>query len=156
MLCIVQICLALLVIVAGMFLLATTQKDNLGGFFKAVAYSVLVLGFITFIASVGCALCGGACGPKDCDRPMNCSMQQSSCMQMDRNNCGGGGMMMMGGSCCRDGGMMKSCGPGGAGKCGGRKAKKCKMKWMDDDDMIEEEMEIKKTFEKGATPAEKK
>ena len=39
---------SLLVIVAGMFLLAKTQKDNLSNFFRYVAWFVIIVGFLNF------------------------------------------------------------------------------------------------------------
>jgi energy-coupling factor transporter transmembrane protein EcfT len=41
---------SLLVIVAGMFLLAKTQKDNLSNFFKYVSYFVIIVGFLNLFA----------------------------------------------------------------------------------------------------------
>ena len=47
-----SISLALLVIVAGMFLLAKTSKDNLGKFFKIVSYFVIISGFLVIFCSI--------------------------------------------------------------------------------------------------------
>ncbi len=38
--------MSLLVIIAGMFLLAKTQKENLSNFFKYVSYFVILVGFL--------------------------------------------------------------------------------------------------------------
>ena len=41
--------MSLLVIIAGMFLLAKTQKENLSNFFKYVSYFVILIGFLNLI-----------------------------------------------------------------------------------------------------------
>jgi hypothetical protein len=41
---------SILVIVAGMFLLAKTQKDNLSNFFKYISYFVIIFGFLSLFA----------------------------------------------------------------------------------------------------------
>ena len=45
----IHFCLALLVLVAGMQLLAKTQKENLGAFFKWVSYGVITLAVLILI-----------------------------------------------------------------------------------------------------------
>lgn len=66
--------LALLAIVAGMFLLAKTRAEALGKFFKFVSYTVIVAGFLCLICCIMhcCCMMG-------CSSGSSC-MQQEQCM----------------------------------------------------------------------------
>jgi ABC-type nickel/cobalt efflux system permease component RcnA len=60
---------SLLVIVAGMFLLAKTQKDGLSNFFKYISYFVIILGFLNLF-------CGGVhMFMKHCSQHCNSEMK---------------------------------------------------------------------------------
>ena len=84
--CLASIGLLLIALVGGMFLLAKSDKDTLGIFYKVVAWFVIVLATL-------CLLC---CG-------MRCAMGR--CGMNNSMNCHG---MMMGGGMCEDeGGMCK-------------------------------------------------
>lgn len=90
MFCIIQISLTLLVIVAGMFLLAKAQKDNLNTLYKAIAYGVITVGFVTFLCAVGCALCSSKCykgGEKNCGMYSNGCQSGGGQCQMNTNGC---------------------------------------------------------------------
>lgn len=72
------VCLGLLTVTAGMFLLAKTRNEGLGKFFKTTAYIVIVFGFLSFGASLVHLFCPmhkqhggkGCCGPE-----MHCAAQ---------------------------------------------------------------------------------
>lgn len=57
MLILIAISVSLLVIVAGMLLLAKTRKEQLGKLFSAVSYTIVIAGLIILIS----AFCGGIC-----------------------------------------------------------------------------------------------
>jgi len=122
---------ALLVIFAGMKLLAQTKKDALGNMFKYVSWFITIMGFLML-------LCVGAhCIMRHCHRGGHCMMMKT---EMRSGGCGSGEMggmnschrgMMMGGSCC--GGMMNGYSNGnsccattmGGGCNGGMMNKEC-------------------------------
>jgi hypothetical protein len=61
----------LLALVAGMFLLNKTRKDNLGGFFKFVSWFVIVASFVMMVYAISANCCRimkhhGMCGDKCC------------------------------------------------------------------------------------------
>ena len=83
---------SLLVIVAGMFLLAKTQKDGLSNAFKYVSYFVIGCGFITFFGG------GAAFVIKRCmmccqmENRMNCERSFENCSHWGHSeSCGRGG-----------------------------------------------------------------
>ena len=92
--------LALLVIVAGMKLMAQAQKESLGNLYKYVSWFVVVMGFL-------CLLCVGMhcamrCHRNHCERMENrCEMHEhSGCNEMMHCNHGMmGGCMMHNGGC---------------------------------------------------------
>lgn len=73
----IAIALLLLSLTAGMWLLYKTQKENLNGFFKFVAWLVIVA---SFIAMICCACC---CA-------MRCCMKKQECREMQMRECGMG------------------------------------------------------------------
>ena len=113
--------LALLVIVAGMKLLAQTSKDNLGNLYKYVSWFVIVMGFL-------CLLCTGMhCAMKCCHRghermEERCMMMHGGCDEM-RGGCndmmyhhGGMGGCMMHHECCNEM-MSNGCSENMGGSC---------------------------------------
>ena len=52
----VKISLALIAVIAGMFLLAKTKKEGLGLFFKIVSWVVVVVSLIVFLCTFGAAM----------------------------------------------------------------------------------------------------
>jgi len=57
----VSISVALLVVVAGMFLLAKTKKEELGNMFSFVSYSVITIGMIVLLCAFVCGICEMTC-----------------------------------------------------------------------------------------------
>jgi len=131
--------LALLVIVAGMKLLAQTQRESLGNLYKYVSWFVVVMGFLCLIC-VGmhcamrchmrhmhrmdnrCEMYGHeGCGEMmHCNRGMTggCMMHQGGCDEMMNNgncNMGGGSCNHMSGNCTED--MGSNCNMGDGGSC---------------------------------------
>lgn len=166
--CLMGISLTLIAIVAGMLLLAKTQKDNLGTIYKVISYFVIITAFFSFLAGIGCGLVSmvhcvkgaGGCSPIG-----KSQMMQGGCMGGGGGSCmmmnpgGMHGMSGMGcemkgmrcekkGMCCEMKGMNKSC------------KKKCKMMGMGEDEEMEDinvEILHKKVEkeEKVAEPAKK-
>ena len=116
--------LTLLALVAGMYLLAKTKKEELGNFFRWISYFVIASSLICF----ACCLCHGLCGAWCRSHCPDGGMEECrGGMGMD---CGhGGGMRIekhirMGGGCedrmereeCM--GMSGCCKGMGRGKCG--------------------------------------
>jgi len=92
---IIGISISLLVIVAGMFLLAKSKKDQLGGIFKITSYITIVAGVLLLLGALCIGLCkiaccgsGGygcgkasyhqSCGQQGCSSSYGCS-KRSSC-----------------------------------------------------------------------------
>ena len=71
MIILIAISVSLLVIVAGMLLLAKTQKEQLGKLFSFVSYTIVIVGIITLLF----AFCGGFF------KLMCSSSYKSSCQQ---------------------------------------------------------------------------
>jgi hypothetical protein len=79
--CLIGLSLTLVAIVAGMLLLAQTQKENLGNIYKAVSYFVIITSFLAFLAGVGCGICQLAhCGKGGCGSMEKCRSMNESCM----------------------------------------------------------------------------
>lgn len=99
--------LSLLVIIAGMFLLAKTQKENLSNLFKYVSYFVILVGFLNlfgggafFMAKKCMKHCSvqskGHCGKgDDCHKKKK---RKKACSAMEMCDEGGRGMCKEGGS----------------------------------------------------------
>lgn len=127
--------LALLVIVAGMKLMAQTQKDNLGNLYKYVSWFVVVMGFLCLLCvGMHCAMrcchkhermnrhcemymhegCDG--GMMNCNRGMmgGCMMHQGCDEMMGNSNCNMSGSCNNMGNCKED---MGSCNMGDGGTC---------------------------------------
>jgi hypothetical protein len=130
---------SLLVIVAGMFLLAKTQKENLSRLFKYVSYFVIIVGFLNFFGGGACMLmrmcmkhCAENCETKHCKkskRDKHCKMERCEQMKcemggMDDEKCSmmngkkchmeNGKCVMDGGKCCME--MEEECAEEGMGK----------------------------------------
>ncbi len=83
----IGIALLLMALTGGMFLLAKTNKDNLGAFYRVVAWAVIVISMLCMLCCACCCMMrrhcmmnGGGCG--------NEMMMQRGC-EMEEN-CGGG------------------------------------------------------------------
>ena len=117
--------LALLAIVAGMYLLAKTKKEELGKLFKWVSYIVVICGFLCLACLLGQGIVHlscrtGICGPERC-HGMGMMPGGPHCgMGMEGGMCapmGGGCMKGMQGCCKGHEGMGRGC-RGEMGKCG--------------------------------------
>ena len=88
----ISLSLALLAIVAGMFLLAKTKSENLGNFYKYVSCFVIIVGFLAVICI------GVRTAMRCCHKSQECSMpgQRDHC---EKGTMSGEGMMQ---SCCRE------------------------------------------------------
>ena len=75
--CFVSLALLLMAIAGGMFLLAKTNKDNLGNFFRFVSWFIIVSGFM------GLLLCGLMCICRMCCH--GGGMDQERMMMMHQN-----------------------------------------------------------------------
>lgn len=87
--------LSLLAIVAGMFLLAQTKKENLGNLFKYVSYFVVITGFLSLICIgtrcvMRCSYGGaGNCGMMQYGGDMKCKemMMDDQCHKGMKMKC---------------------------------------------------------------------
>ncbi len=123
----VAISFALLAIVAGMFLLAKTRKDNLGKCFSFMSWFVVFSGFIIILFAVSAGTCKYVHHHKMmCNKEMNCKFDKKPCMMGDFDGCRGMCCMNCDKICCEHNmgkmgcelGMGKmGCGPG-MGKMG--------------------------------------
>jgi len=125
---IVLVLLASLVLIAGMFLLAKSKKEDLGKMFNIVAYGTISLSVLVIVFAIvgSCLMCcmhhnkGYKCeSKKECK--MKCD-DRDKCSMMDQ-----GGKCSKGGSCPMSGG--GNCMMGGKGDCGmmGGKGGECSM-----------------------------
>jgi len=77
--------LSLLVIIAGMFLLAKTKKEELGLIYKLVSYISVLAGAAMIVCSL---LCNGAChkGHKSCSKyKSECKKSDSKCSKSSKS-----------------------------------------------------------------------
>lgn len=98
--CLIGLSLTLIAIVAGMLLLAKTQKENLGNIYKTISYFVIITSFLAFLAGV----CGGIC-MMHCSKGGGCSSTE----QYHKMKCGGEGKCSEMGMGCEMKGMKKKC-----------------------------------------------
>ena len=85
--CFVSLALLLLAIAGGMFLLAKTNKDNLGNLFRFVSWFIIVSGFLAlFLCGLMC-ICSMCCHGGGMDRERMMMMHQG---MMSNEECGGG------------------------------------------------------------------
>jgi hypothetical protein len=69
----------LLALVAGMFLLAKTKKEELGGFFKLVSYLVIGISFLALILVAGRHTCRMICKKGKCQTEGSCMIGGEAC-----------------------------------------------------------------------------
>lgn len=137
----IAIPLTLLVITGGMFLLAKTQKENLGNLFKYISYFVIVVGFLALLCTTARGvkrMMGGSC------------MKAEKCMPMQMN-CMQGGM----GGCCNQMMMSGGCNHGMMSGCSHETEKCSKMRKECQHEMEEEDDDVPPT-EKPVAPEQKK
>ena len=87
----------LLALIAGMFLLAHTKKDNLGGFFKFISWFVIVSSIVMMVYAISA---------NSCRLMMRCKMGCDKEMMMGKCGMHGPEGMM---GCCGHDGMMGGC-----------------------------------------------
>ena len=75
-----SISMAVIVIIAGMFLLAKTRSENLGTLFNFASYSSILIGCALLIGTITCGICKMMCN--------NCGNQSSKCSQKVDAKCG--------------------------------------------------------------------
>lgn len=116
--------LASIVLIAGMFLLAKSKKDNLGKMFSVVAYGTISLSIAVIVFAIvgSCLMCcmhhkkGNKCeSKKECK--MKCDDDDDDCPMK-------GGKCSKGGSCDMSG---KSCDMSGGSCMSGGKSGECSM-----------------------------
>ena len=76
---------ALLVIVAGMFLLAKTQKEGLSNMFKYVSYFVIACGFFSLFAGGAGFIIRKCMMHCRMENKMNCEREHESCSRWGHN-----------------------------------------------------------------------
>ena len=115
----VSISMSVIVIIAGMFLLAKTRSENLGKLFSFASYGSIIIGFALLIGSITCGMCKMMCN--------NCKSQSSNCTQKVDAKCGAtkSCAKWQGNSSCKKGHLKNSCGKKENGK---KKGKCCKRK----------------------------
>lgn len=82
MITLIAISTSLLVIAAGVFLLAKTQKEQLGKFYSIVSYGIIIHGFLILICSFCCCICSLICKTQYCNKPCkysNCDTYSRCC-----------------------------------------------------------------------------
>lgn len=78
----ISLSMALLVLIAGLFLLAYAKKENLGKISKLVAFVAIAFGTIVFIGGLVCLLMCGSCNQGKCHK------NESSCQREMSKDCG--------------------------------------------------------------------
>lgn len=74
----ITICITLLTLIAAMHLLAKTQKEGLGSFFKWTSYLIITIAALVLICQICCS-CGRMCGSKE----MKCEVRiEKGCSDM--------------------------------------------------------------------------
>ena len=128
---VVLVLLASLVLIAGMFLLAKSKKDNLGKMFHVVSWgtislSITVIVFAIVGASLMCCFHHNKGKGGKCDSKKECKMKcddDDACSMNDR-----GGKCSKGGSCDMSGGKCMMGGKGGdCSMMGGKGGSCCSM-----------------------------
>lgn len=80
----ISLALALLVLLAGLFLLAYSKKEGLGILTKIASFVAITFGTIVFVGGLICALSMGSCNKKEGCRKGRCSKE----MRMHHQNSG--------------------------------------------------------------------
>lgn len=94
---IVTISLAFLVLIAGLFLLAYSKKEQLGFFTKLTSYIAIAFGLTLIVGSLICMLTCGNCHQNNCQNKCkvenqqncksNCEVQQNAKCTGNSENC---------------------------------------------------------------------
>ena len=77
---IVALCLALIVLMGGLFLLAYSKKEGLGKLTKIASYVAIVFGTAVFVGGLICAIMCSTCNKGKCDKDKKgCSKDKMEC-----------------------------------------------------------------------------
>ena len=77
---IVALCLALIVLMGGLFLLAYSKKEGLGKLTKIASYVAIVFGTVVFVGGLICAIMCSTCNKGKCDKDKKgCSKDKMEC-----------------------------------------------------------------------------
>jgi hypothetical protein len=94
----IALSLSLIAVVAGMFLLARARQENLGTFYKIVAYFVIVCALIVFGFGFAGTICRHRCMSGGCSPSEQCMMTGKTCgEEMGMGKCAKGKGKM---DCC--------------------------------------------------------
>ena len=84
---IVALCLALIVLMGGLFLLAYSKKEGLGKLTKIASYVAIVFGTAVFVGGLICAIMCATCHKSKCDKDKKgCSKDKTECSK-DKKEC---------------------------------------------------------------------
>ena len=84
---IVALCLALIVLMGGLFLLAYSKKEGLGKLTKIASYVAIVFGTAVFVGGLICAIMCATCHKSKCDKDKKgCSKDKMECSK-DKKEC---------------------------------------------------------------------
>ena len=84
---IVALCLALIVLMGGLFLLAYSKKEGLGKLTKIASYVAIVFGTAVFVGGLICAIMCATCHKSKCDKDKKgCSKDKKECSK-DKKEC---------------------------------------------------------------------
>lgn len=141
MIAIIALCLSILVILAGMYLLSKSKKESLGNFYLFSSYSAIILGALLFAGTVIGGVCmrhcqggkQGSCYSQGYDAKCGNGAMGGHCMSMCKSG-GAGQCASMGGGMCHGGGAMACSQTGKMGKCGGMKHHEMMIEVHSDDD----------------------
>ena len=77
---IVALCLALIVLMGGLFLLAYSKKEGLGKLTKIASYVAIVFGTAVFVGGLICAIMCSTCNKGKCHKDKKgCSKDKMEC-----------------------------------------------------------------------------
>ena len=84
---IVALCLALIVLMGGLFLLAYSKKEGLGKLTKITSYVAIVFGTAVFVGGLICAIICSTCNKGKCHKNnKGCSKDKMECSN-DKKGC---------------------------------------------------------------------
>ena len=82
---IVALCLALIVLMGGLFLLAYSKKEGLGKLTKIASYVAIVFGTSVFVGGLICAIMCATCHKSKCDKyKKGCCKDKMECSKDEK------------------------------------------------------------------------
>ena len=82
---IVALCLALIVLMGGLFLLAYSKKEGLGKLAKIASYVAIVFGTSVFVGGLICAIMCATCHKSKCDKDKKgCCKDKMECSKDEK------------------------------------------------------------------------